>query len=80
MGTMTFSTDDTTEKLIRDLAKGKYGEKKGAIAATIKEGIQKLKEERDTQFYRRRAIARLEKGYDMGKIRYKTRAELYDRD
>ncbi len=78
MGTMTFSTDDNTEQLIRDLAKMRHGKVKGAIAATIREGIEKLKEEHDTEFYQRRAIERLEKGFNIGFKGYKSRNELYE--
>lgn len=79
MGLLTVSLDNDTESYIRHLAKEKYQGKKGSLARVIQDLAKGSK--RDEQ--RRNAFksfkARMEKGYDMGKLLYKHRSELYDR-
>ncbi len=41
---MLIALDTETEKLLRKLAKEKYGGKKGAISEVVRESIQKIAE------------------------------------
>ena len=79
MGHMTISLKENKEQRLRVLSKQKYGDKKGAISQTVED----LLDLEDKEARRRRAVqsllARMEKGYDMGKITIKHRSELYDR-
>ncbi len=79
MGHMTISLKENKEQRLRVLSKQKYGDKKGAISQTVED----LLDLEDKEARRRRAVqsllARMEKGYDMGKIIIKHRSELYDR-
>ncbi len=79
MGHMTISLRNDKEQHLRVLSKQKYGNKKGAISQTVED----LLDLEDKESRRRRAVqsllARMEKGYDMGKITITHRSELYDR-
>ncbi len=80
MGIMTISVDDKKEEAFRKAVAKKFGTEKGAISKGVEWGMEKVIEDVALENLRRRALERLEKGFDMGKIQYKTRAELYDRD
>ncbi|MDD3085074.1 MAG: hypothetical protein PHU32_04285 [Candidatus ainarchaeum sp.] len=80
MGVITISMDDKSEKLLRELAKAKYGDRKDAISKTIVETISQT----DTR--REEAIARLRRRMFVNPIKIgkggkmpKTRAEIYER-
>jgi hypothetical protein len=79
MGHMTISLKEEKEQHLRALAVQKYGDTKGAISKTVED----LLELDEKESKRRRAVqsllARMEKGYNMGKIIIKHRSELYDR-
>jgi len=53
MGVITISMDDMSEKLLREMAKAKYGNKKDALSKTIVDAINQ------TDNRREEAIARL---------------------
>ena len=78
MGVITISLNDETEKELRNLAKAHYAMKKGAMAKIITEAIKEWKEEQEQEKIKKEALARLEKGYNMGKFTA-TREELHER-
>lgn len=78
MTIVTRSISDETEKAFRKFVSLKYGEGKGALSRATEDAYQKLMEEDKAEYYRRRAIERLEKGYKIGFRGYKTRSELYE--
>ncbi len=80
MGIITTSIDDYVEENWRSFVKRTYGKGKGVLSQATMDAYKKLMEENEQERLRRRALERLEKGFRMGKILYKTRAELYDRD
>ena len=80
MGVITISMDDKSEKLLRDMAKSKYGDRKDAISKTIVETINQTDKRREE------AIARLRHRMFVSPIKIgkggkmpKTRAEIYER-
>lgn len=78
--TITRSIDENAEKQFRAFVARKYGTGKGVLSQATMDAYKKLIESEEIEGLRRRAIERLEKGYNIGKIRYKTRTELYERD
>ncbi len=80
MGVITISMDDKSEKLLRDMAKAKYGNRKDAISKTIVETLNQTDKRREE------AIARLRYRMFVNPIKVgkggkmpKTRAEIYER-
>lgn len=80
MGVITISMDDKSEKLLRDMAKAKYGYRKNAISKTIVETLNQTDKRREE------AIARLRYRMFVNPIKVgkggkmpKTRAEIYER-
>ena len=54
-------------------------QKKGSLGRIISEATKKYLQEEEQEEIKKRLIARMEKGYNMGKILIKHRDELYDR-
>ena len=79
MGTITISVDDKTEQAFRKMAGAIYGTGKGHLGKALTEAIQEWVHERQQKKIAERELKRLEKGYNMGKILYKTRDELWER-
>ncbi len=80
MGVITISMDDKSEKMLRDMAKAKYGDRKDAISKTIVETINQTDKRREE------AIARLRYRMFVNPLKVgkggkmpKTRAEIYER-
>ena len=80
MGSVLISLDKSSEALLRQLARVRYGGKKGAIRSVVVDGLHKLAEEDKRLKAVQRTIALMDKGlYDLkGKRPYKTRDEIYD--
>ncbi len=76
---LTISVSEDVERKIRKLAKEKFGGKKGSIAKVISEAVEKQTVSKEQEELRKKALEMLEKGWDMGKILYKKREELYER-
>ncbi len=79
MGTMTVSVDDFTEEKFRKTVKSTLGSGKGKLGEAISQAMQKWVEFVEQEEVKKVALQRLEKGFRMGKILYKDRAELYGR-
>ncbi len=79
MGNLTVTLKDEKERKLRRLAKEKYGGKKGSIAKTLEEGIDKLDTDSKRERARQQLIQLMEIGFDMGKNLIRHRNELYDR-
>lgn len=80
MGVITISMDDKSEKLLREMAKAKYGNRKDAISKTIVETLNQTDKRREE------AIARLRYRMFVNPLKVgkggkmpKTRAEIYER-
>ncbi len=79
MGTITISLKDETEKELRRLAMIKYQMKKGAMAKIITEALEEWTKQKEDEKIIKKSLSLLEKGFNMGKIKYKERAELHER-
>lgn len=80
MGTITTIVDDKVEEKFRTAVRNIFGDGKGKIGKAFTQAMKKWAEEVEQEEIRKKAIQRLEKGYHMGKILYKNRNDLYDRD
>jgi len=78
MGTITISVEDKTEQKFRHRAMLKYGKRKGSLGTAVTKAMEcwlnseSKSAEAETMQY-------LEKGFNMGKLKYKTRDELHER-
>lgn len=79
MGTMTISIDDEVEREFRTTVGGIKGHYKGALGDALNEVITKWIEAVKQENARKQALEQLHKGFDMGKINYSKREELYER-
>jgi len=76
MGNVLISMDDEYEALLRELARKKYGGKKGALRMVVQEALEKLDQKSD-EAARLEFIARLRKGHSFKYKMYKSRDEIY---
>jgi len=75
------SLDDEKEGLLREIAKEKHGGRKGAISATVAEGIDALAKKNKRLRAVKHQLALMEKGFDFGlkgRKAYVKRSEIYD--
>lgn len=79
MGTITVNVKDDTEEEFRNTVKDEKGTGKGKLGKAIDEALRKWVEEKKQKAIARKLIELSEKGFNMGKIKIKSRAELYDR-
>ena len=75
----TISLSREADEALERLATERYGRKKGAISKVISVALLNEAAESDQERLKKRALARLKRGWDMGGILYKSRDELYDR-
>ena len=76
---VTLGLDGETETLLRRLAKERHKDAKGAMARTVKEGLEGLEKDSARKKAWQRILARIKKGYHLGGLKIKSRDELYDR-
>ena len=76
---ITISVDEKTEEEFRKVAGAVYGKKKGYLGKAITEAMDEWEKRKKSTDVTARALAMLEKGFDMGKITYKSRDELHER-
>ena len=77
MGTITANVDDNTEQFFRTHVYATYGKKKGSIGRALTEAMKQWAQQKA---YFDTCMKLLHEGADMGKMKYKTRAELYERN
>lgn len=80
MGTITVSVDNQTEAVFRKMAGSVYGTGKGHLGRAITEAMQKWVHERQQRKIAKEMSEMMNKGFDMGKITYKSRDELWMRE
>ena len=78
MGTLTVSLEDSKEAKLRKLAALKFGKRKGHLSEALEEAID-VWAEKGSSDAEGKMMALLEKGFKMGKMLYKERAELHER-
>lgn len=79
MGTVTVSINDEIEKKFRAVAGKLYSRKKGYLGKAITEAMQKWIDEKKQKEIAEEELKVLERGFEMGRLRIKTRAEIYER-
>ncbi len=79
MGTMTISVEDAVEAKFREQVREQIGTGKGTLGTAITEAMQLWVEQKAQKQITRELLVIMEKGYEMGKITYKNRDELYGR-
>jgi hypothetical protein len=80
MGIITISIDDDTEKRFRETAKKKLGERKGYLGEATTEALELWVKKQTQEEIAQRALELLGKERHLGKLLYKTRQDIYDRD
>lgn len=79
MGTMTINVNDDIEAHFRALARKVYPEKKGYLGKAVTSAMQKWIDEIMQKRIAESELKLLEKGFEMGEFKFKSRAELYER-
>lgn len=79
MATITINVQDTLAKEFREEVWQKLGRKKGALGKAIEEALKKWLYEKRQEKIAQEMIALMEEGIEMGRIKIKSRDELYDR-
>ena len=79
MGTITVNIKDEDEKKFRQTVEEFYGSGKGKLGKAVSEALREWADERNQKEIAREMMSMMNKGIDMGKIKYKNRSELYDR-
>lgn len=77
MATITVNVENETADVFRKRAYELYGKKKGVLGRAVNEAMTEWS--RKKEFFDK-CMQLLEKGIDMGKLKYKTRAELHERN
>lgn len=77
MGTITINISDEVENKFRKKVHQLYGNRKGVISNALTEAILEWSIKKE---YFNRAMQLLHDGVNLGKIKYKNRDELYDRN
>jgi len=77
MATITINISEKVEQEFRKKAYQTYGRKKGVLGKAITEAILEWSKKKE---YLEECMNLLDKGIDMGKIKYTKREELHDRN
>ena len=82
MGNVLVSLDDADERLLRRLAKSRYGGRRGAIQKIVTEGLREVESKDGRKAAVRRLLSSMEEGLNFGlkgdEKPYRSRDELYD--
>lgn len=76
------SLDADKQKLLRRLARGRYGDKHGAVSAVVVDGLQELEKQDRQMLARSRLVEMMRKGFEFGlkgRKAYEKRSEIYER-
>jgi predicted transcriptional regulator len=79
LGTITISVNDKVERKFREIAGSIYSKKKGYLGKAITEAMERWIDEKRQGKIAEQELKVLEKGFDMGKVLFKRREELYER-
>ena len=76
------SLDKDKERLLRRLARRRYGNRHGAISAVVVDGLAELERQSIRRVAGNRLIEMMQKGFDFGlngRKAYEKRSEIYER-
>ncbi len=76
MATITANINDEVEETFRKRVEQVYGTKKGTLGKALSEAMLEWAKKKE---YFEACMKLLDNGINMGKLKYKTRAELHDR-
>ena len=79
MAIITISLDDDLNNEFREVVRKKIGERKGAIGEALGEALKQWIHEKEQRQIADEMVKIMEKGFKMGKLKIKSRGELYDR-
>jgi hypothetical protein len=79
MGTITISIDDATEKKFREVASRRIGDRKGSLGKATTEALELWIRTQTQEEIAQEGLHLLRQGYDLGKRKYRTRDDLYER-
>lgn len=79
MGTITVNVKDEIENEFRNAVKQKKGDGKGKLGEAITEAMTDWTHKKTQKIISNQMIELMEKGFKMGKLKIKSRDELYDR-
>ncbi|NOR48382.1 MAG: hypothetical protein GQ533_10130 [Methanosarcinaceae archaeon] len=79
MGTMTINVDNDVEQQFRAIAQKIYSKKKGYLGNAVTSAMKKWIDEMKQKQISERELKLLENGFDMGKFKFRSREELYER-
>ena len=79
MATITINLNDELNNKFREIVKLKIGEGKGTIGKAIEEAITSWIKEKKQIDIANEMMDLMEKGFNMGKIKIKSRDELHER-
>lgn len=79
MGIITLSIDDRTEQDFRRLAEKILGKRKGSLGEAATEAMNLWIREKTQEEIARDALELSEKAYHLGKRKFSSRKDLYDR-
>ncbi|MEK6982620.1 MAG: hypothetical protein AABX38_06815 [Candidatus Micrarchaeota archaeon] len=79
MATITISINDDVDRIFREEVEEHIGKGKGTLSKAITEAMELWIETKKQEDTAKELKEILNKGYDMGKITYKTRDELHAR-
>ncbi len=79
MATITVNVSDALDQEFRKTVKHKLGEGKGTLGKAVEEAFKHWIFKKQQQEIAQEMIGLMEKGFSMGKIRIKSRDELYER-
>jgi len=79
MGTITINIDNDVEKQFRALAQKIYYNKKGYFGNAVNSAMQNWIDEVTQKQISEWEITLLEKGFNMGELKFRSREELHER-
>lgn len=79
MATITININDGVAKEFREEVMQSIGQRKGALGKAIEEAIKQWLHEKKQKQIAKEMIELMEEGIAMGKIKIKSRGELYER-
>ncbi len=79
MGTITINIDDEIERQFRKMVSKIYHDKKGNLGNAVTEALRNWIDEVTQKQISERELKILDKGFNMGKLKFKRRDELYER-
>ena len=79
MGNVTISLERDDEETLRSIVGSRYNNKKGSMAKVVGESLRLLSSKTGKHKAMIRQFKWMDQGFNLGKIKVKTRGEIYDR-